>query len=105
LAVTARVSAAGALHRATNDIDLVTIYLEPDPEAAELIASAQGADARPLLVNGVKVDIIPTRTWLTHSEPDLANSLGSSPSHQRPSIPTKSPTPSKVSSTTSGADG
>lgn len=60
LAVTARVSAAGALHRATNDIDLVTIYLEPDTEAVELIASAQGAEARPLLVNGVKVDIIPT---------------------------------------------
>ena len=60
LAVTVRVSAAGALHRATNDIDLVTIYLEPDPEAVELIASAQGAEARPLLVNGVKVDIIPT---------------------------------------------
>jgi len=60
LAVTARVSAAGALHRATNDIDLVTIYLEPDPEAVELIASAQGAEARPLLVNGVEVDIIPT---------------------------------------------
>lgn len=60
LAVTARVSAAGALHRATNDIDLVTIYLEPDPEAVELIASAHDAEAHPLLVNGVKVDIIPT---------------------------------------------
>jgi len=60
LAVTARVSAAGALHRATNDIDLVTIYLEPDPEAAELIAAAHGAEARELVVNGVKVDLIPT---------------------------------------------
>lgn len=60
LAVTVRVSATGALHRATNDIDLVTVYLEPDPEAVELIASAQGSEDRPLVVNGVKVDVIPT---------------------------------------------
>lgn len=60
LAVTTRVSAAGALHRATTDIDLVTTYLEPEPEVAEMIAAEHGSDTHPLLVGGVKVDIIPT---------------------------------------------
>jgi hypothetical protein len=34
LAVTMRVSAAGTAHRATTDIDLVTVYVEPAPEAS-----------------------------------------------------------------------
>ena len=60
LAITTRVSAAGVEHRATVDIDLVTTYLEPDPEAAELIADAHHSARDPLVVGGVKVDIIPT---------------------------------------------
>lgn len=60
LAVTTRVSAAGVIHRATIDIDLVSIYLDPDPEAIEVIAAAHQSDPHRLLVGGVKVDIIPT---------------------------------------------
>lgn len=60
LAVTTRVSAAGVVHRATTDIDLVTTYQEPEPEAVEVIAARQGSTTRPLVVGGVKVDIIPT---------------------------------------------
>lgn len=68
LAVTTCVSAAGVEHRATVDIDLVTTYLEPEPEAAELIADAHHSAQDPLLVDGVKVDIIPTNAV---SEADL----------------------------------
>ena len=46
--------------RATTDIDLVTTYREPEPEALEVIAVHQGSATRPLVVGGVKVDIIPT---------------------------------------------
>lgn len=60
LAVTTRVSSAGAVHRATTDIDLVTTYREPEPEAVDVIAAHQGSATRPLVVGGVKVDIIPT---------------------------------------------
>jgi hypothetical protein len=61
LAVTARVSAAGVVHRATNDIDLVTVSRAPDPEVVELVAAAQGSpDGHHLAVEGVSVDIIPT---------------------------------------------
>jgi hypothetical protein len=60
LAITARVSAAGAIHRATRDIDLVTEYRAPDPEVVELVAAAQGAAGDHLAVDGITVDIIPT---------------------------------------------
>jgi len=60
LAVTARVSAAGSVHRATNDIDLVTVSRAPDPEVVELVAAAQGSPPGHLAVDGVTVDVIPT---------------------------------------------
>lgn len=60
LAVAARMSAVGIDHRATVDIDLVTVYLEPDPEVVEVIAEAHQSSKQPLIVEGVKVDIIPT---------------------------------------------
>lgn len=58
LAVTMRVSAAGAGHRATIDIDLVTV--ETDPDAGEVIAEAHHADPRTLVIDEVKVDLIAT---------------------------------------------
>jgi hypothetical protein len=60
LAVTTRVGAAGVAHRATVDIDFVTVYLETPPEAVELIAAAHQSRTHPLVVNGVAVDLIPT---------------------------------------------
>ena len=60
LAVTMHVSAAGTAHRATTDIDLVTVHVEPAPEAVELIAAAHHSEQHPLIVGDVKVDIIPT---------------------------------------------
>ena len=60
LAVTMRVGAAGVAHRATVDIDLVTIYAEPEPEALEILAAAHHSEPHPLLVDNVKVDLIPT---------------------------------------------
>lgn len=60
LAVTMQVSAAGAAHRATIDIDLVTAYLEPAPEAVDLIAAAHHSDQHPLVIGTIKVDVIPT---------------------------------------------
>jgi hypothetical protein len=58
LAVTMRVSAAGVDHRATVDIDLVTI--ESDPEVADILASAHGSERRSLLIDQIKVDLIVT---------------------------------------------
>lgn len=60
LAVTMRVSAANIAHRATIDIDLVTIYAEPEPEALEILAAAHQSEQHPLFVDNVKVDVIPT---------------------------------------------
>jgi hypothetical protein len=68
LAVAARVGAAGAVHRATRDIDLVTVYRAPDPEVVELVAAAQGSDGDHLTVEGITVDIIPTAAV---ADPDL----------------------------------
>ena len=57
LAVTMRISAAGAAHRATVDIDLVTI--ETEPEVVEVLAAAHQTDRHRLLIAGVKIDLIP----------------------------------------------
>jgi hypothetical protein len=59
LAVTMRISAAGVGHRATVDIDLVTI--ESDPEAAEILADAHNTGSQHLLIDKINVDLIPTR--------------------------------------------
>ena len=66
LAVTMRVSAAGVGHRATIDIDLVTI--ESDPEAAEILAGAHNSASQHLLIDDIKVDLIPT---FPLADPDL----------------------------------
>jgi len=58
LAVTMRVSAAGAGHRATIDIDLVTV--DAEPEAVEVLADAHHAEPHPLIIDEVKVDLIVT---------------------------------------------
>ena len=58
LAVTMRVSAAGAGHRATIDIDLVTV--DAEREAAEVLADAHHAEPQPLIIDEVKVDLIAT---------------------------------------------
>jgi len=58
LAVTMRVSAAGAGHRATVDIDLVTV--ESEPEAVEILADAHDAKRQPLVIDEIKVDLIAT---------------------------------------------
>ncbi len=58
LAVTMRISAAGAGHRATVDIDLVTV--ESDPEAVEVLADAHDTDRQPLVIDEIKVDVIAT---------------------------------------------
>ncbi len=58
LAVTMRISAAGVGHRATVDIDLVTI--ETEPEVVEVLAEAHQTDRHRLLIEGVKVDLIST---------------------------------------------
>lgn len=60
LAVTTRLSQAGLEHRATTDIDFVTDYADSDVDTVELIASTHRSDEKPLVVQGVKVDIIPT---------------------------------------------
>lgn len=58
LAVTMRVSAAGTAHRATVDIDLVTV--DADPEAVEVLADAHATPKQPLMIGEVKVDVIAT---------------------------------------------
>ncbi|MBK5221625.1 MAG: hypothetical protein JJE52_01860 [Acidimicrobiia bacterium] len=58
LAVTMRTSAMGAAHRATVDIDLVTI--DAEPETIEVLADAHGSSRQPLMIDGIKVDLIPT---------------------------------------------
>jgi len=60
LAVTMRISAAGVGHRATVDIDLVTI--ESDPEVAEILADAHNSESRHLSIDEINVDLIPTRS-------------------------------------------
>ena len=60
LAVTMRVGAAGIAHRATLDIDLVTVYVDREPQALEILAAAHHSEQHPLLVDNVKVDLIPT---------------------------------------------
>lgn len=59
LAVTMRISAAGAGHRATVDIDLVTV--ESEPEAVQVLADAHDAHHQPLVIDEIKVDVIATR--------------------------------------------
>lgn len=51
-----RISAFVVGHRATVDIDLVTI--ESDPEAAEIIADAHDSGSQHLLIDDVNVDLI-----------------------------------------------
>lgn len=58
LAVTMRVSAAGAAHRATVDIDLVTV--DAEPEAVQVLADAHATPKQPLMIGNVKVDLIAT---------------------------------------------
>ena len=58
LAVTMRVSAAGAAHRATVDIDLVTV--DAEPEAVEVLADAHATPKQLLMIGEVKVDVIAT---------------------------------------------
>lgn len=58
LAVTMRVSAAGAAHRATVDIDLVTV--DAEPEAVEVLADAHATPKQSLIIGEVKVDVIAT---------------------------------------------
>lgn len=58
LAVTMRVSAAGAAHRSTVDIDLVTV--DAEPEAVEVLADAHATPKQPLIIGEVKVDLIAT---------------------------------------------
>ena len=58
LAVTMRVSAAGTAHRATVDIDLVTV--DAEPEAVEVLADAHATSKQTLIIGEVKVDLIPT---------------------------------------------
>ena len=65
LAVTLHVAAAGDSHRATSDIDLVTASDTSPPEAVELLAAAHRSQAHPLLVAGVKVDLISTNPFAT----------------------------------------
>ena len=60
LAITTRIALAGQSHRATTDIDLVTAYQEPEPEAFDLLVAAHDAPDPPLVVEGIKVDVIPT---------------------------------------------
>lgn len=58
LAVTMRVSAAGAAHRATVDIDLVT--LDAEPEAVQVLSDAHATPKQSLTIGEVKVDVIAT---------------------------------------------
>lgn len=58
LAVAMRVGTVGQPHRATVDIDLVTT--EADPAAVEILADAHHSARQPLVVEGVKVDLIET---------------------------------------------
>jgi hypothetical protein len=58
LAVTIRVSSADAGHRATVDIDLVTI--ESEPEVAAILADAHDAELQSLVIDEIKVDLIAT---------------------------------------------
>ncbi|MBK5288945.1 MAG: nucleotidyl transferase AbiEii/AbiGii toxin family protein [Acidimicrobiia bacterium] len=63
LAVTLHVAAAGNAHRATADIDLVTASATSPPEAVELLATAHDSPSHPLVIAGVKVDLIPTHPF------------------------------------------
>jgi hypothetical protein len=58
LAVTMRVSAAGAAHRATVDIDLVTV--DAQPEAVEVLADAHATPKQSLIIGEVKIDVSAT---------------------------------------------
>jgi hypothetical protein len=64
LAVTMRVSSAGAAHRATVDIDLVTV--DAEPEAVEVLADAHATPKQPLIIGEVKVDVIATSPITDH---------------------------------------
>lgn len=64
LAVTMRISAAGAAHRATVDIDLVTV--DAEPEAVEVLADAHATPKQPLMIREVKVDVIATSPVTDH---------------------------------------
>lgn len=65
LAVTIRVSAAGVAHRATADIDLVTIYTKPGSETIDLLAAAHDSETHSIRVQGIQVDVIPTSPMST----------------------------------------
>ena len=67
LAVTMRTSAMGSPHRATGDIDLVTI--DSDPTADEVLAAAHDATSQSPAIGDVKVDLIAT-TSLTETDLD-----------------------------------
>lgn len=64
LAVTMRVGAAGAAHRATVDIDLVTV--DAEPEAVEVLAGAHATPKQLLMIREVKVDVIATSPVTDH---------------------------------------
>ena len=68
LAVAIRVGSTGQPHRATVDIDLVTT--ETDPAAVEILADAHDSARHPLVIEGVKVDLIAT---MKASATDLAD--------------------------------
>jgi hypothetical protein len=68
LAVAMRVGSTGQPHRATIDIDLVTT--ETDPAAVEILADAHDSARQPLVIEGVKVDLIAT---MEASATDLAD--------------------------------
>ncbi len=72
LAVTLHVAAAGAEHRATSDIDLVTTSTQPVPEAIELLAAAHDSPSRPLRVGGVVIDLISTDPFAATDRDALA---------------------------------
>lgn len=71
-AVTLHVAAAGAEHRATSDIDLVTTSTQPVPEAIELLAAAHESPSRPLRVGGVVIDLISTDPFAAATPAALA---------------------------------
>ncbi|HSP02516.1 MAG TPA: nucleotidyl transferase AbiEii/AbiGii toxin family protein [Acidimicrobiales bacterium] len=68
LAVAMRVGSTGQPHRATVDIDLVTT--ETNPAAVEILADAHDSARHPLVIEGVKVDLIAT---MEASATDLAD--------------------------------
>jgi hypothetical protein len=89
LAVTVRVSAAGTAHRATVDIDLVTV--DAEPEAVEVLADAHDT-SKPTLIIG-EVRSISSRRARSRTTTSTGSKTGTGSSWPRTAGPSRKGAP------------